>query len=119
MKEEALAEAERLQSAARQSLDSNKLREKLDASNFSPNAVIRGAQLTLVGAHRALQNPALFTNDHYKQAAIAVVVGIGIRLAIIVPVGGLEQEHFPERQLMADAATRFLAFGFYFGHYHG
>ena len=63
-----------------------KLKEKLQVSNFEPNAIIRGAQLTVVGAHRALQNPKLFTSDHYKQAAIAVGVGIAIRLAITVPV---------------------------------
>lgn len=67
-------------------INTNKLKEELDVSNFDPNAIIRGAQLTLVGAHRALQNPAIFTNDHYKQAAAAVLVGIGIRLAIMVPV---------------------------------
>lgn len=37
-------------------------------------------------ALRALQNPKLFTSDHYKQAAIAVAAGILIRLAIAVPV---------------------------------
>jgi hypothetical protein len=37
-------------------------------------------------ALRALQNPALFTSKHYKQAAIAVGVGIAIRLAISIPV---------------------------------
>lgn len=37
-------------------------------------------------ALRALQNPALFTSEHYKQAAIAVVAGIAIRVAIAIPV---------------------------------
>jgi hypothetical protein len=37
-------------------------------------------------ALRALQNPALFTSEHYKQAAIAVAAGIAIRIAISVPV---------------------------------
>ncbi|KAI9708310.1 MAG: hypothetical protein M1820_004014 [Bogoriella megaspora] len=55
-------------------------------SGFDPNAILRGAQLTLVGAHRALQNPGLFTSDHYRQAALAVVAGIAIRLIIAVPV---------------------------------
>lgn len=82
----------------------------LDLSNFDINAVLRGMQLTLVGganhfvqlsrllfrsnstanrvasAHRALQNPAMFTSDHYKQAAYAVVIGIAIRLIVSVPV---------------------------------
>jgi hypothetical protein len=39
-----------------------------------------------VAALRALQNPALFTSEHYKQAAIAVAAGIAIRLAISIPV---------------------------------
>lgn len=39
-----------------------------------------------VAALRALQNPALFTSEHYKQAAIAVAAGIAIRLAIAIPV---------------------------------
>jgi hypothetical protein len=30
-------------------------------SHFEPNAILRGAQLTVVGALRALQNPALFS----------------------------------------------------------
>lgn len=37
-------------------------------------------------AHRALQNPALFTTDHYRQAAIAVVAGLAIRLIVTIPV---------------------------------
>jgi hypothetical protein len=37
-------------------------------------------------ALRALQNPALFTSEHYKQAALAVAIGIAIRIAISVPV---------------------------------
>lgn len=37
-------------------------------------------------ANRALQNPALFTSDHYRQAAIAVAAGISIRLGISIPV---------------------------------
>jgi hypothetical protein len=73
-------------------------------SNFDPNAIIRGAQLTLVGgiahlhqtvaehqlnhmlAHRALQNPALFTSDHYRQVGLAVLAGLAIRLIIAIPV---------------------------------
>ena len=61
-------------------------------SNFGPfgafelNSILRGAQLTLVGAHRALQNPELFTSAHYKQDAWAVLAGIAIRLLVAVPV---------------------------------
>ncbi|TKA54072.1 hypothetical protein B0A49_09668 [Cryomyces minteri] len=55
-------------------------------SNFDPNAMLRGAQLTVVGALRALQNPGLFTSEHYQQAALAVAAGIAIRLIIAIPV---------------------------------
>jgi len=37
-----------------------------------------------------LQNPALFTSKHYKQAAIAVGAGIAIRLAIAIPIIGIK-----------------------------
>ncbi|RGP71825.1 transmembrane [Fusarium longipes] len=83
-----------MSSSENMSLDKDKLKrkleQKLDVSHFDPNTVIRGAQLTLVGAHRAFQNPALFTNDHYRQAAIAVVAGIAIRLVISVPIFGIK-----------------------------
>ena len=55
-------------------------------SNFDPNAILRGAQLTLVGAHRALQNPNLFTTSHYRQAAIAVCAGLAIQIIINIPI---------------------------------
>ena len=55
-------------------------------SNFDPNAWVRGAQLTLVGANRALQNPNLFTTSHYRQAAIAVCAGLAIRIIINIPI---------------------------------
>ncbi|KMP05689.1 transmembrane protein UsgS [Coccidioides immitis RMSCC 2394] len=58
-------------------------------SNFEPNAILRGAQLTLVGAHRALQNPELFTSEHYRQAALAVVAGIAIRLIVSIPIAAV------------------------------
>jgi hypothetical protein len=55
-------------------------------SNFDPNAFLRGAQLTFVGAHRALQNPNLFTTSHYRQAAIAVCAGLAIRIILNIPI---------------------------------
>lgn len=55
-------------------------------SNFDPNAILRGAQLTFVGAHRALQNPDLFTTNHYRQAALAVCAGLLIRIIINIPI---------------------------------
>lgn len=58
----------------------------LQQGSFEPNAILRGAQLTFVGANRALQNPALFTSEHYKQAALAVAAGIAIRLLVAIPV---------------------------------
>ncbi|KAL7619980.1 hypothetical protein AAE478_010528 [Parahypoxylon ruwenzoriense] len=71
-------------------LDKEELKKAFDISHFDLNAVLRGIQLTLVGAHRALQNPAIFTNAHYKQAAIAVAAGIAIRLAIAIPILGIK-----------------------------
>ncbi|KAK2782574.1 hypothetical protein FQN53_009707 [Emmonsiellopsis sp. PD_33] len=59
-------------------------------SNFEPNAIIRGAQLTLVGAYRALQNPSLFKSEHYRQAALAVSAGLAIRLIVSIPVTGVK-----------------------------
>ncbi|KAF7190794.1 hypothetical protein HII31_07953 [Pseudocercospora fuligena] len=56
---------------------------------FELNSILRGAQLTLVGANRALQNPKLFTSDHYKQAALAIVAGIAIRLLVAIPTLGI------------------------------
>lgn len=55
-------------------------------SHFEPNAILRGAQLTVVGALRALQNPDLFTSEHYKQAALAVLAGVVIRVLVAIPV---------------------------------
>lgn len=58
----------------------------IKGTSFEPNAILRGVQLTLVSAYRALQNPALFTSDHYRQAALAVAAGIAIRLLVAIPV---------------------------------
>ncbi|PSR77231.1 transmembrane protein UsgS [Coniella lustricola] len=70
-------------------IDKEKLKKAFDVSHFDLNAILRGIELTLVGANRALQNPALFTSDHYRQAAIAVAAGIAIRLGISVPILGI------------------------------
>jgi len=67
-----------------------KLKRKLQVSQFNPNSVLRGFQMTLVGANRAVQNPSLFTSEHYKQAAIAVAAGIAIRLAILIPIWSIK-----------------------------
>lgn len=66
------------------------VRFKPNMSNFDPNAIIRGAQLTFVGANRALQNPDLFTTNHYRQAAIAVCAGLAIRIVLNVPIYGVK-----------------------------
>ncbi|KAL6157544.1 hypothetical protein ACJQWK_06619 [Exserohilum turcicum] len=63
--------------------------DKLDVSNFDLNAILRGAQLTLVGVNRALQNPRLFTSTHYRQAAVAVAAGIAIRIIVAIPIVGV------------------------------
>ncbi|KAL4808868.1 hypothetical protein BDV18DRAFT_133358 [Aspergillus unguis] len=55
-------------------------------SNFEPNAVIRGFQLTIVGTVRALINPRLFKYDHFRQAALAIGIGIIIQLIIQIPI---------------------------------
>jgi len=57
--------------------------------SFELNSIVRGAQLTVVGANRALQNPGLFTSQHYKQAALAVAAGIAIRLLVAIPTVGI------------------------------
>ncbi|KAL3426151.1 transmembrane protein UsgS [Phlyctema vagabunda] len=76
--------------AQRPILDKDKLKKQFDIQSFDPNAILRGAQLTVVGALRALQNPSLFTSDHYKQAAYAVAAGIVIRIAIAIPIIGVK-----------------------------
>ncbi|KAJ5555237.1 hypothetical protein N7535_007677 [Penicillium sp. DV-2018c] len=55
-------------------------------SNFEPNAVIRGFQLTLVGTVRALTNPELFKYEHFRQAALAIAIGIVIQLIVQIPI---------------------------------
>ncbi|KAL2868634.1 transmembrane protein UsgS [Aspergillus lucknowensis] len=55
-------------------------------SNFEPNAVIRGFQLTVVGTLRALKNPRLFKHDHFRQAALAISIGVVIQLIIQIPI---------------------------------
>ncbi|KAK7440518.1 transmembrane protein UsgS [Colletotrichum acutatum] len=67
-------------------IDKERLKREFDLSHFDLNQILRGIQLTLVGAQRALQNPALFTSDHYRQAGIAVLSGLAIRLVISIPV---------------------------------
>lgn len=67
-------------------IDAAKVRAKLDVSNFDANAFLRGLQVALVGANRAMQNPGIFTNEHYRQAGMALAVGLAIHLVVLVPV---------------------------------
>ncbi|KAK8117819.1 uncharacterized protein PG998_006100 [Apiospora kogelbergensis] len=71
-------------------IDKDELKKAFDTSHFDINAIVRGIQLTLVGANRALQNPEIFTNSHYRQAAIAVAAGIAIRLIVQIPIIALK-----------------------------
>lgn len=57
--------------------------------SFEPNAILRGAQLTFVGANRALQNPGIFTSEHYRQVALAVAAGVAIRILVALPTIGI------------------------------
>lgn len=63
------------------------------------NHLSRGLQLSVVGTYRALQNPDLylqfkeiysdfssFTQDHYRQAAYAVVAGLSLYLILLLPL---------------------------------
>jgi len=43
-----------------------------------------------IAAYRALQNPALFTSEHYRQAALAVAAGIAIRIIVEIPILGVQ-----------------------------
>ncbi|OXV08841.1 hypothetical protein Egran_03395 [Elaphomyces granulatus] len=55
-------------------------------SNFEPNAILRGAQLTVVGTIRALQNPELFRYRHFRHAALAGFIGLVIHLLVQIPI---------------------------------
>ncbi|KAK9479905.1 hypothetical protein V1514DRAFT_277487 [Lipomyces japonicus] len=55
-------------------------------NGFSILSIIRGFQLTIVGAYRALQNPDLFRGKYYRQAAYAITISILIQLLISVPL---------------------------------
>ncbi|EYE97435.1 transmembrane protein UsgS [Aspergillus ruber CBS 135680] len=59
-------------------------------ANFEPNAIIRGAQLTVVGTVRALRNAELFKYEHFRQAALAIAVGVIIHVIIQIPIIGLK-----------------------------
>jgi hypothetical protein len=52
-------------------------------------------------AHRALQNPDIFTSDHYRQAAVAVAAGIGIKFLVSLPVRS-EFNAYPDTRLFGE-----------------
>ncbi|KAK8007374.1 fatty acid desaturase-domain-containing protein [Apiospora arundinis] len=81
---------ERVAHKLEEKIDKDELKKAFNISHFDINAIVRGIQLTLVGANRALQNPDIFTNSHYRQAAIAVVAGIAIRLIVQIPIFALK-----------------------------
>ncbi|EGX46976.1 hypothetical protein AOL_s00097g215 [Orbilia oligospora ATCC 24927] len=58
--------------------------------SFDPGLILRGAQLTVVGAYRALQNPHLFRSSHYKKAALAVAAGLLLRIIVDLPIFGVK-----------------------------
>ncbi|KAK6331750.1 hypothetical protein TWF718_002292 [Orbilia javanica] len=58
--------------------------------SFDPGLILRGAQLTVVGAYRALQNPHLFRSSHYKKAALAVAAGLLLRIILELPIFGVK-----------------------------
>ncbi|KAK6346008.1 hypothetical protein TWF730_010342 [Orbilia blumenaviensis] len=58
--------------------------------SFDPGLILRGAQLTVVGAYRALQNPNLFRSSHYKRAALAVAAGLILRIIVDLPIFGVK-----------------------------
>ncbi|KAJ6160630.1 hypothetical protein N7470_004026 [Penicillium chermesinum] len=52
--------------------------------SFEPNAIVRGFQFD--HSIRALRNPELFKHEHFRQAAIAVAVGVVIHLIVQIPI---------------------------------
>ncbi|KAK9429542.1 hypothetical protein V1505DRAFT_330192 [Lipomyces doorenjongii] len=53
---------------------------------FSALSIVRGFQLTLLGAYRALQNPDLLRGKYYKQAAYAIAISLIIQFIITIPL---------------------------------
>ncbi|KAK9325118.1 hypothetical protein V1517DRAFT_315433 [Lipomyces orientalis] len=53
---------------------------------FSILSIVRGFQLTFLGAYRALQNPDLLRGKYYKQAAYAIAISLIIQFIITIPL---------------------------------
>ncbi|KAK9462083.1 uncharacterized protein V1516DRAFT_695485 [Lipomyces oligophaga] len=59
---------------------------KKPPDGFSLLSIVRGIQLTVLGAYRSLQNPDLFRKKYYSQATYAILISIVIELVIRIPV---------------------------------
>ena len=105
-----MADLNRANKSSTRQVQKEKLKAQLEVKQFNPNAILRGAQLTVVGALRALQNPSLFTSDHYKQAAYAVAAGIAIRLLVAIPVC---------HSILSNATSAIIALTIAFSRYWG
>ncbi|KAK9466019.1 hypothetical protein V1512DRAFT_264557 [Lipomyces arxii] len=53
---------------------------------FSVLSIVRGFQLTFLGAYRTLQNPNLFREKYYRQAAYAIAISLIIQFIIYIPI---------------------------------
>lgn len=52
---------------------------------LNPIHVLRGTQLAWLGLVRSLQNPELLSRDHFTFLIAAVVIGIGLKIALQIP----------------------------------
>lgn len=59
-------------------------------AGFSILAVIRGIQLTFLGAIRALRNPYLVQSGYYRKVAVAVATSVAIQLLLWIPLALLQ-----------------------------
>ncbi|KAF5099506.1 hypothetical protein D0Z00_001638 [Geotrichum galactomycetum] len=55
-------------------------------SGFSMLAVLRGLQLTVLGAIRALRNPYLVESGYYKKSARAILISLAIQIVLWLPI---------------------------------
>jgi hypothetical protein len=81
------------------------------AVSFSPS--LYDAHELIFAVNRALQNPGLFTSEHYRQAALAVAAGVAIRLVVTFPV-----RRFARPKGTTLTKNRSLALGCYYGSSH-
>ena len=55
-------------------------------AGFSALAVVRGLQLTFLGAVRALRNPYLIKSGYYRRALHAIAISMGIQVVLWMPI---------------------------------